>query len=166
MKRGTTGQASIHVDAPPERVYDLVTDVTRMGEWSPETVSCTWLDGAGGPALGARFKGVNRRGVFRWSTKPRVVALEPGREFAFTTEFAGLELVRWTYRFDPDGDGTRVTESFEMVRDEPIVVDLAMRWLMRIKDRKADLESAMHTTLTRIKAAAERTTAEGSTADG
>src|SRR3954471_13280853 len=112
MKKGTTGQASVHVDAPPQAVYDAVTDVTRMGEWSPETVKCEWLDGATRPAVGARFKGTNKRGFVRWSTKPRVVVAEQGREFAFVTEGLG-PATRWTYRFESATDGgTDATESF------------------------------------------------------
>ena len=56
----------------------MVSDVTRMGEWSPETIRCTWIDGATGPAVGARFKGTNRRGIFRWSTKPEIVVADRG----------------------------------------------------------------------------------------
>jgi len=95
----------VHVDATPERVYAVVSDVTRMGEWSPETKKCEWLDGVTGPAVGARFKGSNKRGLVSWSTKPRVVAADPGREFAFDVDTD----TRWTYRFAPDGDGTMVT---------------------------------------------------------
>src|SRR5438128_1067695 len=99
--------------ASPEFVYGVVSEVTRMGEWSPETVKCAWLDGAAGPAVGARFKGTNRRGIATWSTKPTVVVADPGREFAFEVDTD----VRWTYRFDAEGTGTSLTESFEMLRD-------------------------------------------------
>jgi Polyketide cyclase / dehydrase and lipid transport len=68
MKKGTTSQAQERVDASPEVVYDLVTDVTRMGEWSPECVGCAWIDGANDPVPGARFRGRNRHGLARWST--------------------------------------------------------------------------------------------------
>lgn len=155
MKKGTLGEASLHVDAPPEKLYEVVSDVTRMGEWSPECRKCEWLDGARGPAVGARFKGTNRRGVVRWSTKPRVVTAEEGREFAFVTSHRGRENTRWSYRFEPDGDGTTVTESFEMLVDMAWYFKLADRVLMRVDDRKADLEASMTTTLQRLKAAVE-----------
>ena len=80
---GIEGQESIQVDAPPEQVWALVSDVTRMGEWSPETVKGEWIDGASTPVVGARFKGRNKRGILRWSTKCTVVACEPGKEFSF-----------------------------------------------------------------------------------
>ena len=155
MKKGTTGRASIHVEAPPEKVYAAVSDVRRMGEWSPECRHCEWLDGATGPAVGARFKGSNRSGVIRWSTKPKVVAADEGRRFAFVTEYRGKPLTQWSYQFEADGEGTTVTESFEMLNDEPLLPDLAQKYVMRIKDRRADLENDMQETLARIKTAVE-----------
>src|SRR5438270_11442979 len=156
MKKGTRGEARIHVGAPPETIYDLVSDVTRMGEWSPETFKCEWLDGATGPAVDARFKGTNKNRFMRWSTKPRVVAADRGREFAFVANAIPVgDTTKWTYRFEPAADGgTEVTESFEIVHDVPRSIVLGER-LMGIKDRKADLEVNMQRTLERIKKAAE-----------
>ena len=155
MKKGTRGEARIHVSAPPEKLYDLVSDVTRMGEWSPETVKCEWLDGASGPAVGARFKGTNKRGFVRWSTKPEVLAADAGREFAFVTKGVGPS-TKWSYRFEPAADGgSDVSESFELMDDLPIYIRLSDRYLMGIKDRKVDLEQGMQQTLERIKKVAE-----------
>ena len=155
MKAGTHGQASIDVDASPTALYDVVSDVRRMGEWSPECRRCEWIGGATGPAVGARFKGTNRRGVARWSTKPRVVVADPGSEFAFVTGHLGRDMTKWSYRFEPASDHTNVTESFEMLRDMPWYFRLADRLLMGVKDRKADLETNMQETLRRLKAATE-----------
>jgi len=155
MKKGTTGSATIHIEAPPEKVYETVTDVTRMGEWSPETIKGEWLDGATGPTVGAHFKGTNRQGLVRWSTKPRVIVADSGREFAFVTTYRSNDLTKWSYRFEPDAGGTKVTESFEMVDDQPGVVEFAEKYIMRIKDRKGDLERGMQETLERIKSAVE-----------
>ena len=159
MNKGATGQASVHINASPEELYALVSDVTRMGEWSPETVRCQWLGGATGPAVGARFKGSNRRGIMRWSTKPRVTAAEPGREFAFV---AGLmmfnrDMTKWRYQFEPAGGGTDVTESFEILK----IPGAIGRWFTKMgtgltwDQRPADMEAGMRTTLERLKAAAE-----------
>jgi uncharacterized protein YndB with AHSA1/START domain len=144
---------SILVQAPPERVWDLVTDVTRMGEWSPETVAAEWLDGATAAAAGARFKGRNkRRGS--WSTKCTVTESERGQAFSFEV---GRGETRWSYRFSPDDGGCRVTESFEIVR-RPGPVG---RWLTKLgtgvtwAEREADLVGGMEETLRRLKAAAE-----------
>jgi len=158
MKKGTTGQARVHVSAPTEKLYDLVTDVTRMGEWSPETVRCEWVGGATGPAVGARFKGSNRNKFMRWSTKPRVIVAEPGSEFAFVVPaiVGSKDLTKWTYRFEPATDGgTDVTESFEIMNDLPGYINFGDRYILGIKDRKADLEANMQQTLERLKSAAE-----------
>jgi Polyketide cyclase / dehydrase and lipid transport len=155
MKAGTHAQASTDVQASPAALYDLVSDVRRMGDWSPECRHCEWIGGATEPAVGARFKGTNQRGVARWSTKPRVVVADPGREFAFVTGHLGRDMTRWSYRFEPASDHAKVTESFEMLRDMPWYFRLADRLLMGVKDRKADLETNMQETLRRLKAATE-----------
>ena len=155
MKSGTRGQVTRHVLSPPDKLYELVSDVRRMGEWSPECLHCEWVDGASGPAVGARFKGTSKRGLVRWSTKVSVVTADEGREFAFVTSHRGHDETKWTYRFEPKDGGTTVTESFEMLSDLPWYLRLAERVLMGVKDRKTDLESGMSKTLGRLKAAVE-----------
>lgn len=155
MKKGTSGESSIYVNAGPEKVYELVSDVTRMGEWSPETVHCEWIGGAGGPTVGARFKGVNKRGVARWSTKPTVVVADRGCEFGFVVPHLGRDMTNWTFRFASTGTGTNVVESFTMLADVPWYYELSNRLVMGVRDRKADLEQGMRRTLERIKAVAE-----------
>ena len=157
MKVGTRGEASTDVDSSANALYDVVSDVRRMGEWSPECRSCQWVGGATGPAVGARFKGSNRRGIARWSTTPRVVVADPGREFAFVVNHLGRGMTKWSYRFEPSSEHTTtVTESFELLRDLPWYFRVADRRLMHIDDRKADLEAGMQETLERLKAAVER----------
>lgn len=149
---GEGGSASVHVDAPADRLYGLVSDVTRMGEWSPETVSCVWLDGATGPAVGARFRGSNRDGFLRWSTKPIVEVADPGREFTFSTQLrkGGKKITRWRYRFTPDATGTTVEESWEEVGTIPVFSRLFVS-----AKRTAALQRGMEETLERLKAVAE-----------
>ena len=101
----------VHVDAPPEIVYGVVSDVTRMGEWSPETVKCEWLDGAIGPRRWRSFQGHEQAWHPDMVDEADGGRGRPGREFAFEV---GTD-VRWTYRFAAEGTGTRLTESFEML---------------------------------------------------
>ena len=75
-------QASRYVAATAGTVYDLVTDIGRMGEWSPENQGGTWRDGASSPTVGARFTGRNRR-KGAWTTTATVTEADPGRAFAF-----------------------------------------------------------------------------------
>ena len=145
-------RATVTIAAPPEAVWDLVTDIRRMGEWSPETTSCRWLGRRKGPEVGARYVGFNKRGWARWATTVQVVEAERGRSFAFRVEGLG---VRWGYVFEPDGDGTRLTEVHDLGR--------ARMWLIRpsallvggFDDHADELRAGMATTLDRIKAAAE-----------
>lgn len=154
MSAGTHGEVTLHMQAAPDAVYALVADVTRMGEWSPETASCEWADGATGPAVGARFRARNKKGVLRWGNKPEVVTADAGREFAFKRKAVGSEVV-WRYRFVASGDGTDVTESFDVTKPMNPVLERIIDLAMGVSDRNADLTRGMRETLERIKAAAE-----------
>ncbi len=140
------GRATVHIEAAPESVYDLVSDITRMGEWSPECISAEWVDGATGPTVGAKFKGKNKAGFLRWSTTPSVVVTDRGKEFAFRTK----ETV-WSYRMVLAGDGTDLTETFEVEAYGKLINLVAP-----MKKRQPIMEKGMEETLARIKAAAER----------
>jgi uncharacterized membrane protein len=155
----TTDHVDVVIDAPAERVYDMVADLTRMGEWSNECACVEWTDGATGPAEGAHFVGHNRtgpRGVIKWSRRGRVLVTERGREFAFATEEGGREGVVWRYRFEPLDRGTRVTESYEVSRIPAWarVVDVPT-------NRHGALLKNMRHTLTQLKTSAEALTPEG-----
>ena len=104
--------------ATPEQIWELVSDVTKIGRYSPETFEAEWLEGATGPAVGAKFRGHvkrNGKGPTYWTTCT-VLASEPGREFAFGVGPADKPLNIWRYRLEPAGDGTDVTESFELAQ--------------------------------------------------
>jgi hypothetical protein len=103
---------TVRIAAPADEIYALVSDVTRMGEWSPENVGGRWLGDIATPVVGARFTGANRRGWRRWSTTCTVTAAEPGRNFAFDVAFNGIPVSRWAYELQPDGEETVVTESW------------------------------------------------------
>jgi hypothetical protein len=104
---------SIVVASTAEALYEMVSDVTRMGEWSPVCKACWWDDGASA-RVGAWFTGRNELPERVWETRSQVVAAERGREFAFVV---GGSLVRWGYTFTPVNGGTRVTESWEFLPD-------------------------------------------------
>jgi hypothetical protein len=151
-------EVSIDVNAPAELLYELVSDLPRMGEWSPQTTKVVWRGGATGPAVGARFRGDNRHGVLFWSTFGEVTVADPGREFSFEVGFGPLvPVARWSYRFEPlPGGGCRVTESTEDRRGT--AVKLGSK-LVGMGDRAAINRSTMQVTLERLKAAAEASTA-------
>ena len=105
------GSATLEMAAPAQKVWEAVADVRNTGRFSPEVFDAEWLDGATGPALGAKFRGHVKRneiGPVYWTTC-RVTACEPGREFGFEVLIGDRAVNNWHYRFTPKGDGTEVT---------------------------------------------------------
>jgi len=157
----TTDSRQIDIETVPEVVYDLVADLPRMGEWSPECQTVEWLDGCSGPAEGATFVGHNRggpRGLFRWSRQGRVLAADRGREFAFVTEEGGREGTEWRYRFEPMEGGTRVTETYTVTS-----IPAWARLLDVPTNRHRELLEGMDHTLGQLKSAAESLARDGGT---
>jgi uncharacterized protein YndB with AHSA1/START domain len=151
----TRASRTIEIDAPPELVYDLVADVTRTGEWSPECQSCEWL---GAPGLvGSRFKGHNRSGPARWTTTAEVLTAQRPHAFVFATLHRGGPATRWSYTLEGD-ERTVLTESFEAI-SAPWLIRVAERYLIR--GRQQQLEAGLTATLERIKAIAEGNRAPG-----
>lgn len=144
---------SLRIEATPERIYDIVTDIAQMGRLSPECTGGRWLGGASGPAVGARFRGHNKRGIVRWSTTNRVVEADPGRAFAFETQQSG---VRWTYRLAADGSGTVVTEQRERFKDRPLIAAAFTKLALGgVEEHDDELRAGMRATLERLKTVAE-----------
>lgn len=104
---------SIVVACSPERLYDLISNVSRTGEWSPICTACWWdedEDEGDGARLGSWFTGRNEVPGRTWETRSQVVVAQRGREFAFVV---GGSLVRWGYSLTPIDGGTQLTESWE-----------------------------------------------------
>ncbi len=112
---------SITINASPDDVYAIVSDVNRIGELSPVCRSGAWDDPAHAGKEGAWFTGHNAIGAFTWDTHCKVVVAQPGREFTFVNHGPNgeLELVRWGYTLEPVGDGTKVTESWQVLPAYP-----------------------------------------------
>jgi len=145
----------VEVAADPHVVWSLVTDLPRMGEFSPENVGGHWLNGATGPAVGAEFRGTNRNGSRRWTTRVRVVACKPGRLFAFDvrTPF-GVRVSRWSYELVPTEAGCRLTENWYRVGNWLIRRVMGPRVTGRADRPGYNVRSIEHT-LAAVKAHAE-----------
>jgi hypothetical protein len=152
MATAKRGQQSIEIAAAPEVVYNLIADITRMGEWSPECYRCKWLDGVTAAHVGARFRGYNRLGRYRWQTTAVITAAEWGRQFAFTVvhDGSGREETAWRYQFEPSARGTLLTESFEF-----LWCPLGNRVVELFVPRGRQVDRGIRETLQRIAAAAE-----------
>jgi len=157
----TSVSASAVVQCSPEQAWALVADVTKMADLSPECVSCTWIDGATGPEVGARFRGRNRRRIGTWTTTCTVTECEPGRVFAFAVGDAEDPQTVWRYSFVPaPDDATMVTETCERRKPEALRAKVGLLAL-GILDREADLKQGIETTLARLQVAARASTLAG-----
>lgn len=156
----TTDSVTLEIEADAQALYAMVSDLPRIGEWSPECEGVTWEGDVTTPAEGTTFVGHNAVGPgrrIRYSRHGSVLAAEPGREFTFITDEGGRPSTVWSYRFTPVAEGrTRVTESYEV------------RWIptwARIIDiptnRHRELVDAMRHTLAQLKSAAEAATITG-----
>ena len=146
-------EVTVHMEAPADAIWELVADVRNTGRFSPETLEAEWLDGATGPAVGARFRGHvkrNGRGPMYW-TVCRVTACEPGREFGFEVLAGSRPVNNWHYRFTPNGGGTEVTESFAL--DDS--AGTRIYWAVAGRARRRTNIRGMTETLERIRAVAE-----------
>src|SRR5580658_4322890 len=144
---------SIVVARSPETLYDMVSDMTRMGEWSPVCKACWWENGEG-PKPGAWFTGRNELPERTWETRSQVVAADRGREFAFVV---GGTWTRWGYDFTASKEGTAVTESWEflpggIIRFEERFGDDA---LTQVEDRRLTAQRGIPATLAALKRIAE-----------
>jgi uncharacterized protein YndB with AHSA1/START domain len=141
----------MRIAAPPERVYELVADITQMDRWSPVSTGGRWLDGATEAVEGARFKGSNKEGPARWTTTCRILDARKGESLSWQVQLTG---VRWGYRFEPDGSGgTEVTEWRDLSQRRALpfrVIEKLLRGKPAENTRKG-----MRETLERVKDAAE-----------
>jgi uncharacterized protein YndB with AHSA1/START domain len=151
---------TIHMKAAPQRVWDLVSDVTRIGRYSPETFEAEWIDGATGPAVGAKFRGHvkrNEKGPVYWTTCT-VSDCEPGKTFAFGVgNKPDAPLNVWRYDIVAAGDGCDVTESFTLAPTWALKLYLTCLGWARGKTNR----NGMRRTLERVRDDAEASSSSG-----
>lgn len=147
------GEVSLHIKASPAQVWDLVSDITRIGEFSPETFEARWRHGYDHAEVGAKFKGhVKRNGVGPTYWSPcTVTRCEPERLFEFSVGTDTTSLNNWGYRLQAQNDGTLVTEYFRLETGIPMRV----YWTLLGALRRRTNERGMRTTLERMKAVLE-----------
>ncbi|HEY2223620.1 SRPBCC family protein [Actinomycetospora sp.] len=149
-----TASASVTVAASAEQVYALVSDLPRMGRWSPENTGGRWIGQQRGPAAGARFVGTNKGARRWWPTTTVVTDANPGRRFAFVTQLGPLTAAEWAYDIAPTDDGGCVlTESWVDRRPDWLLV--VGRHLTGVDDRVAHTRRMLDTTLANLKVAVE-----------
>jgi hypothetical protein len=151
------GEVSVRVQiaAPAEAVYDLVADMPRMGEWSPECERVEWTGGATAPAAGVGFVGHNRNGRHRWSTHGTITAADRGSAFTFEVRsLFNLPVSLWSYRFQTTGSGVCLVTELTTDR-RGALIRAAGRIATGVPNRAARNRETMTATLERLRAAAE-----------
>jgi ribosome-associated toxin RatA of RatAB toxin-antitoxin module len=151
----TTVSVERVIRSEADRLWASVADVTRMPEWSPETVSATWLDPVGPASVDARFEGTNRHGRKTWKTVCTVTASEQGRVFAFRVKAGPLPIAEWSYTFEPVEHATVVVESWTDRRNA--LARLVSTLVTGVKDRRTHNRATMEHTLDNLERHAEAT---------
>lgn len=153
-------QESVTVEASAETLYELVSDITRTGEWSPVCTSCWWDDEAHAGQVGAWFTGRNELPHRTWQTRSQVAVAERGREFAWVV---GGSFVRWGFTLAPTQTGTTLTETWEFLPDGIAMFEekYGDQAPMQIADRTRQALDGIPKTLAAIKQIAESSTGAG-----
>lgn len=135
--------ATVDIDAPIEKVWAVVSDITRVGQWSVECRSCDWIGDDRGPRVGARFRGRNRRNASRWTRTCEVVDVDPPHRFGWRTLPTRLlpDSTEWRFELVGDGDGTRLAESMRIRHLPDRYERLFALMLPQHRDRTADLQA-------------------------
>ncbi len=113
-----TCRVEAEVAAPVEAVWRVVSDVTRTGEWSHECHTVEWLGDAAEVAVGARFRGANSSFLWRWHRLNEVTRVEPGHllEWRTVPTRVFVDSTVWRILLEPRGSGTRIVQTYEVVR--------------------------------------------------
>jgi uncharacterized membrane protein len=103
------------IDAPPQRVWEIVSDVELMPTMSSELQLVEWLEGACGPSVGARFIGRSKHEALgEWSTTSHVIECESQRVLAWAVEDPLNPTAIWRFRLEPKDGGTELSQWMQM----------------------------------------------------
>ena len=143
-------RAEIDIDAPVSRVWSLVSDLSRMPQWSPQ---CRMMKLLGPLRPGTRTLNLNRRNMLFWPTTSTITEVLPERKLAFRIP---LNTSVWTYELEPTASGTRLVETRHAENGVTAVSTAATNAALGgVENFEKELLEGMNQSLTRIKAAAE-----------
>jgi hypothetical protein len=155
MTEKPKASGTVRIAASPETVYAMVSDLTRMGEWSPEATGGEWLGGATCAAVGAKFKGSNANGDKKWKAVSTITEASEPTRFAFMNGIGPLKTAEWRYEITPvdGGAACEVTESWQL--HAPGLIGAVGKFATGVADRPAHTQAMIDTTLARLKESAE-----------
>jgi uncharacterized protein YndB with AHSA1/START domain len=143
-------QAEIDIDAPVGKVWQLVSDLSRMPQWSPQ---CRMMKAFGPVRPGTRTVNLNRRNRLFWPTTCKVTEVVPEKKIAFRVNENNTI---WSYELEPTGTGTRLVETRHAENGVKAFSNMAVNALMGgVPSFERELVDGMNQSLARIKAAAE-----------
>ena len=147
---------AVIADVTVDQAFAAVSDVNRMGEWSPEGRGRSPVDRP--LRAGDRFSGANRRGWRRWSTECVVTRAEAPSAFSFEVSWAGMPVSRWEYEFEPVEGGALVRETWNDGRRgaQGFLVKMVGLLASGVWNRAAHNAKNMTVTLDRLAAALRR----------
>jgi hypothetical protein len=140
------------IAASPEKVWSLVTDLPRMGEWSPENQGGSWSKGATGPAVGASFKGRNKNGKKSWGTTVIVNVCDEPSKFSFALMALGKNWCDWVYEIEATPTGCKVTHSW--IDHRSTIADKLGKVVSGVSNRASHNRANMEVTLEKLAQAA------------
>ena len=146
LQKDETLVASIEVRASADQVYAVISDVTPIPEWSPETRRAEWL-------APDRFRAWNSRRLGRWRTVANVVEAWPEHKFSFVVQALGGDWTQWTYLIEPGSTAgtTRLTETFRMCVPLPFAAVVFEYLFLFVRDRRSDLQANLDLSVNRIR---------------
>ncbi len=143
--------ASIDIDASPEDVWSVVSDLKRMGEWSPQCKKMIVLGRR--VKKGTRTVNINSAGRFHWPTNAKVTEFEPNKKLSFRIV---ENRTIWSYELEPTASGTKLPESRCAPNGVSAGANFAIERGMGGTDKfEHSLERGIKKTLARIKSEVE-----------
>ena len=157
---GPTAEASVHIAAPPERVWAIVSDIALMVELSPEVQGVEWVSGGDPPAVGDVFHGHNHHPrVGEWTSENRIVTCETARSFGWDTGRAERPAASWRFELSARDGGTRLRQWARLGPGwsnlVPMIEKMPDREAEIVARRLGDFQAGITANLAAIKARAE-----------
>lgn len=152
---------SITISAPPEVVWELITDISRHTEFAGPSSITKDIEFDGPVAVGARWIAHEQSGPRKFDAPSEITAVDEGERLEWVSFPPAKEdhrgkggRVTWGYELTPAGNGTRLEHYTAVLEPRKGALKLkAMFMVMRIPPK---ILASVRTTLDNIRKAAEQ----------